>query len=100
LVENRNAAIGCFRSIQYRRSGGWARIAWPEIGKRAALAGNLVDMTGEFVLEPELFLLELMEKIFVRMGPMLLFVDHRMERRMLGCERIGLYLVHRCQFLS
>jgi hypothetical protein len=58
------------------------------------------EMAGELVLEPELFLLELMEKIFVRVRPMFLFVDHCVESSMLGCERIGLYLVHRCQFLS
>jgi hypothetical protein len=43
-------------------------------------------MAGQLILEPELFLLELMEKTFVRVGPMLLFVDHCVERRMLRCD--------------
>jgi hypothetical protein len=57
-------------------------------------------MAGKLILELQPFFLELMEKIVVWVGPMLLFVDHCMERCVLGCESFGLCLVHRCQFLS
>ena len=57
----------------------------------------MLVMSGELVLELQSFFLELMEKIFVRVRPMLLFVDDRMERCVLRCESFGLYLVHRCR---
>jgi len=48
------------------------------------------------VLESELFLLKLVEKVFVGVRLMLFFVDHGVESRVLGCERFGLCIVHRC----
>ena len=37
-------------------------------------------VAGQLILEPELFLLELMEKIFVRVRSMLFLVDERVKR--------------------
>ena len=52
-------------------------------------------MADQFILDPELFLLELVEADIVRMGSMFLFVDERLELSMLLFEGVDLGLVHR-----
>ncbi len=56
-------------------------------------------MSGKLILEPELFFLEPMEKAFVRVGAMFLFLDHRMKRGVLRFQFLGDSLTHR-RFLS
>ena len=56
-------------------------------------AGPLV--ADQLILDPELFLLELVEADIVRMGAMFLFVDERLELSMLLFEGVDLGLVHR-----
>ncbi len=52
-------------------------------------------MAGEFVLEPQLFLLEAVENGFVGVGAVRFNVDLGMERCMLGCEGLDVSIVHR-----
>lgn len=56
-------------------------------------AGPLV--ADHLVLDPELFLLELVKPDIVRMGAMFLFVDERLELSMLLFEGLDLGLIHR-----
>ena len=43
----------------------------------------MCEVAGQFVFDSELFFLEAVEKVFVWVGPMLLFVDERVKRGML-----------------
>ena len=52
-------------------------------------------MADQRVLEPQLFLLEAVKQVFIRVRPMLFRVDLGVERCVLGCESFDLYLVHR-----
>jgi hypothetical protein len=54
-------------------------------------------MAGEFVLKPQLFFLEPVEKVFVGVGAVLFLFDKSVKRRVLGLQFLDLCLVHRCQ---
>ena len=54
------------------------------------------EVAGEFVFNPQLFFLQAVEKVFVRMRSMLFLVDQRVKRRMLRFESFDLCLVHGC----
>jgi hypothetical protein len=58
--------------------------------RRRAQKGWLVgEVACQFVLDSELFFLEAVEKVFIRVTPMLFFVDQRVERRVLRFESLG-----------
>jgi hypothetical protein len=54
-------------------------------------------MAGEFVLEPQFFFLQSVEKVFVGVGPMLFFFDKSVKRRVFGLQFLDLCLIHLCQ---
>lgn len=55
------------------------------------------DVASHFVLEPELFFLEAVEKVFVGVGSVLFLFDQGMKRCMLRLEFLDHCLVHRCR---
>ena len=62
--------------------------------KRARLMGHVA---GDLVLDSEFLFLETMEKVFVGVRSMFLFVDQRVERLVLRLERLDHCLVHGCR---
>lgn len=52
-------------------------------------------MAGELVLEPQLFFLQLVEKVFVGVGAVFFLVDPGVKRCVLGCQFLDMCLVHR-----
>ena len=79
------------RRRRYRRTG------------RRLLAGGLrkkipalVKVAGQFVLEPQLFLLELVELDHVGERAVLFFIDLCRESSVLRCQLLDMCLVHRC----
>lgn len=65
--------------------------------RRRGIKKELVGVVArQLVLDLQFFLLQLVEKVFVGMRPMLFFVDHGVERLVLGVQSLDLGLVHRC----
>ena len=54
------------------------------------------EVTGECVFQPELFFLQSVEKVFVRVRAVLFLFDESMKRRMLRFQFLDRCLVHRC----
>ena len=53
-----------------------------------------MDVAGQFVPDPELLLLQIMELDVVGVGAVFFFFDPRLQRRVLLFEILGLSLVH------
>ena len=53
-------------------------------------------VAGQLVLQFQLFFLQAVEKIFIRVGSMLFLFDESMERRMLRLDFLDRNLFHRC----
>ena len=52
------------------------------------------EVAGQFVLEPQLFLLEAVEKVFVGMGSVLFFLDEGMKSLVLRFQFLDHCLIH------
>jgi hypothetical protein len=52
-------------------------------------------MADHRVLQSKFFFLETRQQIFVGVGPVLFRIDLRVERGMLGCDRLDVSFVHR-----
>jgi hypothetical protein len=55
------------------------------------------EVAGHFVLESQFLFLEAVEKVFVRVGSMLFFLDEGVKSGMLGFDFLGDCLVHWCR---
>ena len=54
----------------------------------------MCEVAGQFVLQSELFFLETVEKVFVRVGSVLFFLDEGVKSGVLRFESLGHCLIH------
>ena len=66
----------------------------PPRTKKAASVG---EVAGQLVLQSQFLFLEAVEKVFVRVGSVLFFLDEGVKSLVLGFEFLGHCLVHWCR---
>ena len=63
---------------------------------RRAVGCLMHVMAGEHILQSQLFFLQSVEEVFVRVRAVLFLFDEGVKRRVLRLQFLDRYLVHRC----